>query len=398
MPMMTKTTLLDPTDRKSPARPGASVAFVAREAAVAALRAAPDVALLGGIECHAAGLDDPLADGWVANASAVVIEVAGDSLASLSRVEHLRQHYPQLPVIAALGSTDIALTRALLRQGVSDIARLPLDTAELAGQLAELAQGRAGADAAAPLAPLVVFAGGTGGCGATTILTHLAAELAQGRTKGRKLCVIDLDLQAGEVAYYLGQVPRVTVSALLDAGDRLDPELLQGALTDSGHGFAIIAAPDTITPLDDVDQDRLLELLRLVRTTFDLVLVDLPTDWSNWSLSLALAADQLVLVTNLSVAGLRQTRRRLDLFATLGVRAERIRVIANRAEHGLFQSIDLKDAGQALGCDITATVADADGQLAEAQNEGRLLTDLRKHGRFAGDIERLAQILALESR
>lgn len=396
--MMTSPSLPDPIDRKPAARPGGAVAFVAREDAVAALRAAPDQALLGALECHVAALDDPVADGWVAGASALVIEVASDSPASLARVEQLRQRYPQLPVIAALGSTDIALTRALLRLGVSDFARLPVEPAELAGQLAELANGQTADSAAVPLAPLVVVAGATGGCGATTILTHLAAALAQRPDPARRICVIDLDLQAGEVAYYLGQVPRVTVSALLDAGDRLDAELLQGALTDSGHGFSIIAAPETIMPLDTVDQDRLLELLRLVRSTFDVVLVDLPNDWSNWSLSLALAADQLVVVTDLTVAGLRQTRRRLDLFASLGIRAERIRVVANRVAHGLFKSIDLKDAAGALGCEIDATITDGDGDMSEAQNEGRLLTDLHRHGRFAGDIARLAQLLVLEGR
>lgn len=396
--MMTSTTISDLKERKPAIRSGAAVAFVAREEVIAALRASPDLGLLGALECHVAGLADPVADGWVAGAAAVVIEVAGDNPASLARVERLRQQNPRLPVIAALGSTDIALARALLRQGVSDIASLPVEPAELAGQLAELASGKSGAAAAAPLAPLVVVAGGTGGCGATTVLTHLAAALTARRTDAGRLCVIDLDLQAGEVAYYLGQVPRVTVSALLDAGDRLDAELLQSALTDSGHGFSILAAPETITPLDNVDEDRLLELLRVVRGTFDMVLVDLPTDWSNWSLSLALAADRMVLVTELSVAGLRQTRRRLDLFASLGVRADRIRIVANRVEHGLFRSIDLKDASAALGCEVAATIVDEDGDMAEAQNEGRLLTDLHRHSRFAGDIERLAKLLDLEGR
>ena len=396
--MMTNLTHPDPNDSKAATGRGSAVAVVARDSVIAALTAAPGLSLLGTVACHFAGLDDPVSDSWLAGISTLVIEVSGESPASLDRVERLRRDHPQLPVIAALAAADVALARALLRQGVSDIARLPFDCAELAGQLAELSSGRVASGTTSLLAPLVVVAGGTGGCGATTVLTHLAAALAHDRDRPRKLCVIDFDLQAGEVAYYLGQVPRVTVAALLDAGDRLDGELLQGALTDSGHGFSIIAAPDTVTPLDGVDQDRLLELLRLVRTTFGVVLVDLPTDWSNWSLSLALAADQLVLVTELTVAGLRQTRRRLDLFASLGVKADRIRVVANRVAHGLFKSIDLKDAAEALGCDIALTLADEDDHMAEAQNEGRLLTDLRRHGRFVGDIERLAKLLVLEGR
>ncbi len=370
--------------------------LVARAEVIAALEASGEQDRLGPLACHAAAPDGAVEDGWVESAKALVIEVEAGNAGSLERIAQVRARHPELPVIAALEATDVKLARALLHQGVNDIARLPIDCPELAEQIDELPAPAAAA--AVRQAPLVLVTGSTGGCGTTTVLTHLAANLSeQGKGAGR-VCVLDLDLQGGEVAYYVGQIPRVTVSTLLEAGDRLDAEMLQSALTDSHHGFAIVAAPASITALDDVDQDRLLELLALVRSTFDMVLVDVPVDWSGWALSLALAADRVVLVTELSVAGLRQAKRRLDLFSSVGVKSDRVMVVANRVEHHLFKAIGLDDAEEALGCQVAVSIADEGEHMVAAQNEGRLLTDLHKHSRFASDIASLARSLVLEGR
>lgn len=390
---MSNPTLLNVNEEKTGDARGSAVAFVARDSVIAELSATPCLPQLGPLVCYSAKLDDPVADGWLADVSALIIEVSSANSASIERMRKVLKARPQLPVIAAIPAADIAMAGTLLRYGVSDIIGLPIDCAQVEGLLAELSSGRPSLEAGHPLAPLVVVAGSTGGCGATTVLTHLAAALASDRNLQGKLCVIDLDLQAGEVAYYLGQEPHVTISMLLDAGDRLDPSLIQGAVTDSGRGFAIIAAPEIITPLESVDQDRLLELISHIRRSFGMVLVDLPSVWSNWSLSLAVAADQLVLVTQLTIPALRQSRRQLELLDSVGVKRDRIRVVVNRVVKGLFKSIDIKQANDVLGCEITVTIADQAGDLVNAQNEGQLLTDLQKRGRFAEDINRLEKLL-----
>lgn len=375
---------------------GSELVLVARAAVIAALDAAGERGLLGTLACHVAAPDAAVEDGWLKAAKALVIEVEAGNAGSLDRIAAVRTRHPDVPVIAALEAADVKLARALLHQGVKDIARLPIDCAELAGQVSELPPPAAAA--AVRQAPLVLVTGSAGGCGTTTVLTHLAAKLAEESKAAGRVCVLDLDLQGGEVAYYVGQIPRVTVSTLLEAGDRLDAEMLQSALTDSRHGFAVVAAPASITALDDVDQDRLLELLALVRSTFDMVLIDVPVDWSGWALSLALAADRVVLVTELSVAGLRQAKRRLDLFTSVGVKSDRVMVVANRVERHLFKAIGLDDAEEALGCPVAISIADAGEHMVAAQNEGRLLTDLHKHSRFASDIASLARSLVLEGR
>ncbi len=329
----------------------------------------------------------------VARARALVLEVDPSDRASLRRLSQLRTERGDLPIIAAIQDANVALVRTLVREGIADIAVLPFAAEELSSQILDATAKLAGRDVDHTLAPMVTVIRSAGGCGATTVVTHLAAALAGKSGKDRRVCVVDLDMQSGEVAPFVGKSPKVTIASVLEAGDRLDAEMLRGALTDSGHGFSIIAAPDMITPLESVNVDQLLKLLSLVRKSFDIVLVDLPADWTNWALSVAAESSELLLITDLSIASLRQAKRRLGLLSSVGVKKEKIGVVVNRVERHMFKTIGVDQVRDALKCDVLTTLAAEGVAMSAAQDEGLLISDVSRRSKFAADIHSLAQQL-----
>lgn len=394
--METFDTPLSASASRSAARPGA-VAIVASPALVEGLRAQGEAGLRDAV-LHPLGAEAPVPAAMLAGVEVLVLEVAAGSVASRDRVAQIRASHPQLAIIAAVENADVTLVRTLLRQGVTDVAELPFVASALVAQIAEAVEKATHEPGGPALAPMVTVAGATGGCGVTTVITHLAAALARRGVGRRGVCVIDLDIQAGEVASYAGQRPQVTVSTLLDAGERLDEELLHGAVTDSGHGFSVIAAPDAILPLDHVNDVHLLRLLDLARREFDFVLVDLPTDWTSWALSVALASTAVILVVEASVASMRQARRRLDLFESVGLDRSAVRLVANRIEHRMFRAIGVEEIREVLEHDLIAVLSDEGSAMRSAQDEGLLITDTHRRSRFASDIEALAASLTPEGR
>ncbi|MEY4721089.1 MAG: hypothetical protein RIQ46_814, partial [Pseudomonadota bacterium] len=63
-----------------------------------------------------------------------------------------------------------------------------------------------------------------------------------------------------------------------------------------------------------------------------------------------------------------------------------------------FRSIGVKEAAEVLGQPIAAEIAEAGEDMVAAQDEGRLITDIHRHSRFASDIEALARTLIQEGR
>lgn len=367
------------------------VCIVASPHEIEGLRAEMSERSLAEPEMRALGPTAPLSTETISRASVLVMEVDQNNSASLRRVDQVRTLRPSLPIIVALRDANIAAVRTLIRQGVEDVCSLPFDFDELYGQLYDLtAKLRDTAAARIPSAPLVAVVRSTGGSGATSVATHLSAELAKSAPDRRSACLIDLDIQFGNVASALGCESGASIVNLLESGSRLDAELLFSAAVSTGRGFDLIGAPAAITPLETIEVDQLLQLLVIARREYGAVIVDLPANWTNWTLSTVLAATDVLMVTELTIAGLRQTKRRLDLFESVGVRPELVRVVVNRVEKRLFRTIGMDEVEQALGHPVFAKLTLEQQLLASAQDQGMLSWEANRKSKFAADIAALA--------
>jgi pilus assembly protein CpaE len=344
-----------------------------------------------GIACE---IEDALPLKDLSFASIVVIEVDPSSHNSLERVDQLRSELPSVPVIAGLADVDIATSRQLLRRGVSDIVALPIAVDELVTAISDTAEQIASeVSDDVELAPFIAVLNSIGGSGSTTIATHLASQMAEDMGDGARACVIDLDLQSGDVSSFLGCTPRQDLSELMEAGNRLDDELLRAVAIDSGTGVDVIAAPSEIVPIEALDFEQLMRIITMARKQYDVVIVDLPASFTNWSLSTVFAADQAIIVGTLTIPSLRHAKRQLDFLISMGIPRNQIQIVLNRVEKKLFKTIDSNDAAKALKHPILATVCNDYKLIRTAQDQGELADALQPRSKFSKDIANLAQVI-----
>jgi pilus assembly protein CpaE len=339
----------------------------------------------------AIGSESALPGDAIDNASLVVLEVDPSNPASLRRLSLLRSAKPDLPVIAALADANVALVRTLVRQGVVDVVSLPFNPEELLQVCLSVAtDAQKAATTETHLAPLVAIVRGVGGSGATTIATHLASALGARSTGGCGACLIDLDIQFGSVAGYLNVAARRTLADLLDAEGRIDADLLRSVVVQHHSGIDIIAAPEMLMPLEDVDAEQLLRIIEIARQEYDFVLIDLPSNWTHWNLSVAISANIVLMVVELGIASLRQAKRRLELFISLGLPHHSIGIVANRVEKRLFKTIGTADVERALGHEVVGTIHAEPAAISSAQDQGLLVDQVVRKSRFGTDIGDLA--------
>ncbi len=338
------------------------------------------------------GAGAPITSELVGDAELLVVELRADDPQSMQRLTGLRTRWPDLPLIVAMRDADFATTRALIRQGVDDVIALPVQRAEFDDAVNNLlALSAKSAEASTDLAPVVAVAQSVGGIGATTVATHLAYFL--GANSPRGCCLIDLDLQFGNAASYLGRSASLTMEHLLAAGDRVDGELLRSVAAPGPDGVAVIAAPDKIAPLEAIDSERLMRVIELARQQYDHVILDLPGNWANWTLSAIDKADLILLVVDLSIGSLRQARRRLTLFEETGIGADRIRVVANRVEKRMFRTIGVNDAADALHYPVFASIHSDYAVVQSAQDQGVLVGSVARKNKVAADLSALSDLV-----
>ena len=155
----------------------------------------------------------------------------------------------------------------------------------------------------------------------------------------------------------------------------------------------VVAAPHAIMPLEDVDSDQLLRILGVARQNYGSVVIDLPSNFTNWSLSTLISSSKILLVVELSIASLRQAKRRLDVLTDIGVSRKHISIVVNRAEKRLFKPINLGDVETALGVAALTSIANEPVLLASAHDQGVLAHDIERKNKLSADIARLTELL-----
>lgn len=365
----------------------AAVVVVASGQALVPLRGGPGAELFGPASLVPLDAGDPVPDGAIRLASILVLEVDPDDRASLRRISQVRVSRPDLPLIAAVRGASVSLTRTLVREGVNDVAVLPFVPAELASQILDAAAVLGQKHSPQSAAPATCVVRGSGGSGATTVLTHMALAMAE--AGAASTCLVDLDLQGSSVSSYLGLREGRPVTDLLELGEGLDRDVVRTSAVDSGRGFFAITGPEMVAPVDTVDTDRVLHLLAAIRAHFGEVLIDLPAAWTDWTLSITLSAQRVLVVTDLSIGGLRQARRRIDLLRSVGLDDERIKVVVNRVERRLFHAVSTQEVSDTLGCEVIASLHNEGPALSAAQDQGLLLPEVSHKSRFANEIRDL---------
>ena len=325
----------------------------------------------------------------ISAAAAAVVQVDPDTPASIKRFQKLAQAV-STPLIAAAYDPPLALVRSLVRSGAHDVVPLPLNIEDLETSVAPLADEAAKRDAAidASKSRIITIIKGAGGAGATALASQLAIRFAQSEAaQGREACLIDLDVQFGDVAFQLGLKPKLSLADLFEAGKRLDGSLLRATTTDHAGGLKVIAAPAEMMPLEGVSSEHLMEIVDLATREFGTVFIDLPTNWTNWSLSLVARSDLVLLVTELTVAGINRARRQLKLLESQDLNNLDVRVIANRYEKSQARTIRPADVREALGQDITYTVTNDCALMRAAIDRGVPISDIKRKCAIAKDLD-----------
>ncbi len=327
----------------------------------------------------------------LAGSAAAVVQVDPSEPKSMKRFEEIAAA-TRTPLIAAAYEPPLALVRQLVRAGAHDVVPLPLDIDDLETSLLPIRDQikRNTSSAQSANGKMVCAIKSVGGIGATSLLTQVAIRASENEAKfGREVCLLDLDLQFGNAAFQLGLRPQLTFFDLIEAGGRLDGELLRATTTAHPSGLKVIGAPTSLMPLDAVSSEQIIEIVEIAKREFGTVFVDLPASWTNWSLSLLAQADLVLLITELSVGGLHRARRQLDLLREQDLASVDLRVVVNRFEKGLLKRVRPADVQKALGRDVAYTITNEPLVMHPAIEQGVPISDIKRRSAVGKDIDML---------
>jgi pilus assembly protein CpaE len=347
------------------------------------------------------GVHGSLDRGWAALGEsapdAVVVACEPESENVLWFIGEAARKYPDRPVVVLCHGTPNGLVRHAFEAGAEDLVMLPVAFAE-PGAVGEqlgfavekaVARRRGGTAAGAgALASLICVLGPKGGIGKTLTSANLAAALAEMR---KRVVIVDLDLQFGDVGLSLGLTPQRTVYDLVKSGGSLDAEKLEAYLTPHESGARVLMAPVRPDQAAAVTVEFLQEIYPLLRSSHDFVVVDTPPGFMPEVIASIDASTHICLVGTLDSLSLKNTKLGLETLELMGYESERISMVLNRADSKV--GVTHEDVTAIVGRSADILVP-SHRDIARSVNEGRPIVLSRPRSDVARAFRSLADLYA----
>jgi pilus assembly protein CpaE len=283
---------------------------------------------------------------------------------------------PMIVALNTIAEADSIL--ASLRAGINEYVYPPLGEPlrkALERRSAERSRRRDGGTKGAGKA--FAFFSAKGGCGATTLACHVAAELGR---QNHKVLLADLDLDAGMIGFITKTKSVYSILDVVNNLHRLDIHYWKALVSNGIPGVEIVASPMTLASKQQPSDEQVRQVIAFAKPHYDWTLVDLGRSLSRMAMAALEEIDEACLVTTLEVPALHQAKQIIQTLLDSGFGKDRIRLILNRSPKRL--DITPGDLEKMLAVPIFCMVANDYTELYEAYAEGHMLargSNLGKH-------------------
>lgn len=336
-------------------------------------------------ECQ--DFDTLLADVLRLRPSAAIIVLEPEaSEKAFGLIKQLGTVAPETAIITAANNASPTLILGSMRAGAREFLQLPVNTDELQTVLARVAEFSVTEGNASHNGRLIGVFSSKGGAGVSFLSTNLAAAM------NVSTLLVDLNLQAGDAASFLGLSPKYSLSDFAANRNRLDDALISSLVTFHSSNLSVLAAPLEPHEAEDIGPQDVSEVLHLLGRKHDCIVLDLPHTFDPVTVAALDMADEVLLVMTLDIPGIRSTKRALKVFERLGYPRGKIRVVVNRWSKVI--DVELQKVESHLDERVVGFVPNDYPKVMESINLGRPLVHTNPSSKLTVEIKRLASLVA----
>ncbi|UZP65904.1 response regulator [Desulfovibrio mangrovi] len=327
-------------------------------------------------------------------AGLVIVEVGGTQDVPVIAVLAANPSVREIFVIGPAQNADLIL--GCMRAGATEYLPLPLKVGEFRAALDRFAtrntrsatERNAGQPQPTRPGRIIHILGGKQGTGVTTIAVNLGVEASQ-LEDARPAALVDMRQPQGEVPLFLDVHYTHTWAAATHNAHRLDDAFMQSLMVRHASGLDILAAPDRSEDTGAAAPQAVAAMLSIMRSMYSTVFVDGSPFVDEISLAAMREADVVLLVSELSLPCLANTRRLLETLDSVDPEvADKVQLVVNR--YTTKAGVTIAEAEELLGRPVVWKIDEDYIAAVNSINMGTPLRDTAPKSPLTRNIAKLA--------
>lgn len=279
---------------------------------------------------------------------------------------------PNVNIIAVGLKNEVSIYRDLRKIGVYEYLLSPLFPEILERTLSSMLSGQSKVEAPAKVGKIIACMGSRGGVGTTFITSNLAAMLSG--EKLRRVVLLDLDPYFGTLSLNFDLKPNAGLRDAFENPARIDQVFIDRLLTSVNERLFILSSEEALQEKTKYKIEGLEELLKYLSKQFHYVIVDVPHFYNDLISAMILKANILVLISEPSITGLRDSGRILQFVRTES-RSNRSIIVLNKYGQYGKSEISTEAVEKVLKNKVNHVIRYDNVIPAESINQGKVLVN-----------------------
>ncbi|MDD2716306.1 MAG: tetratricopeptide repeat protein [Candidatus Wallbacteria bacterium] len=225
-----------------------------------------------------------------------------------------------------------------------------------------------------------------GGCGRSTIIANLATAIAK---RGHSTVIVDYDLQFGDQALMFNLMHSNTIVDLIQNEKGFSAATVEKYLEKTGtDNLKILPAPHIPEEAELIPRQAAYEILANLKGKYQYVVVDTASYFSDVTLCAFDLADVLLLIADVDLIGIKNSRAALKLLENLNYATDKIKLMINKS--GKNKAITTENITNSFGKPVYSELPYSSEACIASLNRGQPLFQLDPENGFSKVIDELA--------
>lgn len=185
---------------------------------------------------------------------------------------------------------------------------------------------------------VIGFFGGKGGTGKTTVAANVASMLSK---KGKRVILIDCDLQFGDIGLVMDLEPKDTIVELVQDRNGITIENINSFTMLHNTGVSVLCGPKSPEYAEYVKPEHIEKIVDTMRPYYEYIVIDLPPAFNDVSIAALENCDQIVLIYNMDILSLKNAKVCISILDQLQQK-DKVNIVINKSMNGLIKAKDFE--------------------------------------------------------